>query len=118
MQAEQCDSTARSFRWRGYSEYENHVELEFQDGDLVNCDILIAADGIRSSVRKQFTNSLTKGNYISPCSDPVWSGTFAYRGLLSHEAIEKQFPGHRAKTNPVIVSGESHRIFRVQSQLT
>ena len=89
-----------------YTEYENHVELEFHDGSLVNCDILIAADGIKSSVRKQFLNGLAKGMFTG-CTDPVWSGTYAYRGLLSHEAIEKEFPGHRATANPVIVSPSS-----------
>ncbi|KAG2004822.1 salicylate hydroxylase [Coprinopsis cinerea AmutBmut pab1-1] len=91
----------------GYSEYENHVELEFADGSFVNCDVLIAADGIKSAVRKQFLKSVRKGLSVgeSGC-DPVWSGSLAYRGLLSHEAIEKQFPGHRAKSRAVIYCGK------------
>ncbi|KAF5339762.1 hypothetical protein D9611_009071 [Ephemerocybe angulata] len=92
-------------RLTGYNEYENHVELEFQDGSTVNCDILVAADGIRSSIRKQFCKGIAKGDFVI-CTDPVWSGTFAYRGLLSHDDIEKAFPGHRAKTNPVIYCGK------------
>jgi salicylate hydroxylase len=86
-----------------YTEYANHVELEFSDGSFVNCDVLIAADGIKSCVRKQFLKEIRKG-MAAPTADPVWSGTLAYRGLLSHDAIEKQFPNHRAKSRAVIVS--------------
>ena len=86
-----------------YTEYANHVELEFSDGSFVNCDVLIAADGIKSGVRKQFLKEIRKG-MAAPTADPVWSGTLAYRGLLSHDAIEKQFPNHRAKSRAVIVS--------------
>lgn len=94
-------------RLTGYSEYERHVELEFADGSFANCDVLIAADGIKSAVRKQFLTSVRKGMAVgNPSTDPVWSGTLAYRGLLSHEAIEKEFPGHRAKTRPVIYCGK------------
>jgi len=101
-------------RFSRYTEYENHVELEFTDGSIANCDLLIAADGIRSAIRKQFLQEnvpgVSRGEKVVVEADPVWSGTYAFRGLLSHEAIEKAFPGHRAKTNPVIVS-----VFRVFS---
>lgn len=90
-------------RLSSYAEYANHVELEFSDGSFVNCDVLIAADGIKSGVRKQFLKEIRKG-MAAPTADPVWSGTLAYRGLLSHDAIEKQFPNHRAKSRAVIVS--------------
>ncbi|KAH6909781.1 salicylate hydroxylase [Coprinopsis sp. MPI-PUGE-AT-0042] len=85
--------------------YANHVELGFSDGSFVNCDVLIAADGIKSGVRKQFLKEIRKG-MAAPTADPVWSGTLAYRGLLSHDAIEKQFPNHRAKSRAVIYCGK------------
>ena len=98
-----------------YTEYANHVELEFSDGSFVNCDVLIAADGIKSSVRKQFLKDIRKG-MAAPTADPVWSGTLAYRGLLSHDAIEKEFPNHRAKSRAVIVS-EARLLFKLISDV-
>ncbi|TFK18990.1 salicylate hydroxylase, partial [Coprinopsis marcescibilis] len=99
-------------RLSSYTEYQNHVELLFADGSLVNCDVLVAADGIRSATRKQYLSSvrrelkakeeMKRPEQEGEDTDPVWSGTLAYRGLLAHEKIEREFPGHRGMTRPVI----------------
>ena len=47
------------------------VEARFADGTCARCDLLIGADGIRSTVRAQFL----------PHAKPVYAGYVAWRGL-------------------------------------
>ncbi|OAV62144.1 FAD-dependent monooxygenase [Enteractinococcus helveticum] len=51
----------------------NEAELTFENGNVVTADVVIGADGIRSTVRKQlFTDA-----------EPVFSGEHAYRAVIS-----------------------------------
>jgi salicylate hydroxylase len=89
-----------SHRLVSYEEVGDEIHLTFQDGSLAICDLLIGVDGIKSVVRKCF---LEKHGLPSPSSHPVWTGSFAYRGLVPADELEKEFPGHRAMIMPVMV---------------
>jgi salicylate hydroxylase len=92
-----------SHKLLSYDELPNEVVLQFQNGKTAACDLLIGADGLRSVVRRCF---LSKQDPSRPlASDPIfWSGEHAFRGLVKVERLESEFPGHRACTEPVIVS--------------
>ena len=90
-----------SHRLVSYEEIRNEVHLSFQDGSSAVCDLLIGIDGINSVVRKCFLGK--RGLLSSPSFNPVRTGSFAYRGLILVDEIEKEFSGHRAITMPVMV---------------
>jgi len=71
------------------------VILHFANGVAKTCDILIGADGIKSTIRKLFLSRLPNPEKYERCMEPLWSGTYAYRGLVSMEDLAKVYPGHR-----------------------
>ena len=90
-----------SHRLVSYEEVSDEIHLTFQDGSSAICDLLIGVDGIKSIVRKCFLEK--SGLSFSPSFNPVWTGSFAYRGLVPADELEKEFPGHRAVIMPVMV---------------
>ena len=88
-----------------YEEVDREIHLKFQNGSSATCDLLIGVDGIKSVVRKCFLEK--RGLLSSPSANPVWTGSFAYRGLVPADELEKEFPGHRAAIMPVMVFKES-----------
>jgi salicylate hydroxylase len=76
--------------------------LIFSDGSTATADILVGADGVHSATRESMFKSLGDGyeQYIPP----VFSGTIAYRGVISKAKLAEVFPGHRALDHPKIVS--------------
>lgn len=60
------------------------VEVTFEDGSHHRCDILIGFDGIKSAVRQHV---LSPEQYRDLA--PFWSGTYAYRGMIPTEQLEK-----------------------------
>ena len=90
-----------SHRLVSYEEVGDEIHLTFQDGSSAICDLLIGVDGIKSVVRKCFLEK--QGLPSSPSINPVWTGSFAYRGLVPADELEKEFPGHRAVIMPVMV---------------
>jgi salicylate hydroxylase len=60
------------------------ASVRFADGTTVSADLIIAADGIHSSIRAQLAQGI---------DTPVhYSGRIAYRGLLPMTAIAKDWP--------------------------
>jgi len=53
------------------------VRLSFENGVVVESDVVVAADGIHSALRP----------YVFPPSRPVFSGSVAYRGVLARERV-------------------------------
>ena len=90
-----------SHRLVSYEEVGDEIHLTFQDGSSAICDLLIGVDGIKSAVRKCFLEQ--RGQPSSPSFHPVWTGSYAYRGLVTADELEKEFPGHRAVIMPVMV---------------
>jgi salicylate hydroxylase len=60
------------------------VTLELADGAHAAADVVVAADGIRSRIRQQFTGA----------DEPVFSGTVVYRGVAPREAVAEIHPEH------------------------
>ena len=58
----------------------NGVRVEFADGTWAEADLLIGADGFRSSVRAQFL----------PQVQPAYAGYVAWRGLVDEVALSPQ----------------------------
>lgn len=64
------------------------ASLRFADGTVEGFDLVIAADGIRSSVREH----VLEGLGAAPAA-PIYSGTCAYRGLIDSSVLRER---HRA----------------------
>nr|AGK29859.1 FAD-binding protein [Volvariella volvacea] len=97
-----------SHRLKEYQETGQSIKLMFEDGSVAQCDYLIGADGIKSSVRRQLI--LSSPDYFKDdiaSLDPMWSGSYAYRGLIPIKELEKLIPNHRATKNPMMYCGKS-----------
>ena len=64
-------------RCSDFEQDEAKARLSFANGVSVEADIVIAADGIHSELRP----------YVFASSQPVFSGSVAYRGLVSRERV-------------------------------
>jgi salicylate hydroxylase len=64
-------------RCSGFEQDGNKACVSFANGVSAEADIVIAADGIHSALRP----------YIIQSSEPVFSGSVAYRGLVPHERV-------------------------------
>jgi salicylate hydroxylase len=64
-------------RCTGFEQDSDIARLSFANGVSVQADIVIAADGIHSELRP----------YVFAASQPVFSGSVAYRGLVAHERV-------------------------------
>lgn len=90
------------------------VQLYFKDGTSARCDVLIGADGLHSATRHSLLNEaacdlLVSGDAagadaLRAKADPLWSGTFAYRGVVSKEKLEQVNAMHRSLNTPQLVS--------------
>jgi 2-polyprenyl-6-methoxyphenol hydroxylase-like FAD-dependent oxidoreductase len=64
-------------RCSGFEQDDRVAVVSFANGVSIDADIVIAADGIHSELRP----------YVYPASQPVFSGSVAYRGLVPHELV-------------------------------
>jgi salicylate hydroxylase len=83
-----------------YTEHPDSISLEFENGSKRTCHLLVGADGIKSIVRKLFLASRPG----QESSEPVWTGTYAYRGLIQRDVLLKAMPSHRVTRLPAMVS--------------
>jgi 2-polyprenyl-6-methoxyphenol hydroxylase-like FAD-dependent oxidoreductase len=70
----------RGRAFTGFEQDAGEVVVRFADGESRTADLLIGADGIRSSVRQQ----------IAPDVVPLYAGYSAWRALLDESAIPQQ----------------------------
>ena len=61
----------------GFEQHGDVARVSFENGSVVEADLVIAADGIHSELRQ----------YVAPPSRPVFHGSVAYRGVIAHERI-------------------------------
>ncbi|PCJ91576.1 MAG: 2-polyprenyl-6-methoxyphenol hydroxylase [Hyphomicrobiales bacterium] len=61
----------------GFEQSPDKATISFENGAKVEADIVIAADGIHSTLQ----------HYVVPPADPVYSGSLAYRGTIPHELM-------------------------------
>jgi salicylate hydroxylase len=64
-------------RCSGFEQSDNVARVSFANGAIVESDLVIAADGIHSELRR----------YVTPPSRPVFHGSVAYRGVIAHQRI-------------------------------
>jgi salicylate hydroxylase len=64
-------------RCTGFEQDDNMARISFANGATAEADVVIAADGIHSELRR----------YVFASSQPVFSGSVAYRGLVPHERV-------------------------------
>lgn len=72
------ESIHLNHRMVGIKEFDTHVEVSFDNGTVIEADVVVAADGIRSPIREQLI-----GNH-----EPVYSGYLAHRILIDFDAAE------------------------------
>jgi salicylate hydroxylase len=65
-------------RATSFQQDESGAQVTFENGDTIEADIVIGADGIHSTLRP----------YVWQESEPVYSGTSVYRGLVARELLE------------------------------
>lgn len=97
-----------STRVVGCRDYDDHVTLEFHDGNTASFDLVVGADGVKSVIRKEFLTA--KFQSQEDCINPIWSGTTIYRTLITKESLEQQFPNHRSLTVPSLYCGKNKHI--------
>jgi len=108
------------------------VTLHFTDGSAAQCDVLIGADGIKSSVRRCMLEDLAvrmdgeaqikdgplhpRLSLLDPSKEaatirnsvhPIWSGTLAYRAMIPASDLAKKAPTHRVLSTPMCVRNAS-----------
>ncbi|KAL1671441.1 hypothetical protein EV122DRAFT_226575, partial [Schizophyllum commune] len=105
-----------SHRLEDYS-YGTHaaerIELRFRGGQVARCDLLIAADGVHSVVRRVFLSNLAEKMGRPELRDalaPVFSGTNAYRGLVAPEQLAEVWPSHPVLKKPFIYCGKDKHV--------
>ncbi len=81
---------------KGLESLSNHVDIHFTDGRVARADIVIAADGIRSSIRETLFNP----------APPVFAGFVAWRGLVNTSDL----PPHLHES--VVAFGQGRHINR------
>ncbi|SDH60582.1 salicylate hydroxylase [Alteribacillus persepolensis] len=75
-------------------DYGDHAEIHFDNGNSVVADLVIAADGIRSTVRSKLFSNV----------EPVYSHTHAYRAVVEEKETFNLAPDNTFK---VFVDGET-----------
>lgn len=104
-----------SKRLRSYTQRQGGpITLFFEDGTSANCDVLLGADGLKSAVRRSFLGEKAQwaqgeGRWseaadLTAVIEPSWSGTNAYRALISGDKLKARHPNHRVLTQPTQVS--------------
>lgn len=69
----------RGFALSGLSQDASGVTAHFADGETVTADLLVGADGIRSTVRQ----------HVLPQAVPLYAGYSAWRALISESAFPR-----------------------------
>jgi salicylate hydroxylase len=86
--AQQLPAGIAQFNKRAVSveQLGRRTNVTFTDGTHHECDVLIAADGIKSSIRDHVLKGLG-----APLVAPRFSGTSAYRGMIDSEKLRAAY---------------------------
>uniref|UniRef100_D8QB72 FAD-binding domain-containing protein n=1 Tax=Schizophyllum commune (strain H4-8 / FGSC 9210) TaxID=578458 RepID=D8QB72_SCHCM len=105
-----------SHRLDGYEYTEaptEKIKLRFRGGQEARCDLLIAADGVHSVVRRQFVarlaDKLDKPE-LKQAMEPEYNGSRIYRGLVPQEKLATVWLDHPALRKPNIYCGKDKYI--------
>ncbi|KAL1705719.1 hypothetical protein EV121DRAFT_279442 [Schizophyllum commune] len=89
------------------------IKLYFKGGNQARCDLLVAADGVHSVVRKQLLPELAGElgrEELKDSAQPLFSGSKVYRDLVPFEELAKVWPGHPTLVKPHIYCGKNKHI--------
>jgi salicylate hydroxylase len=96
---------------KGISSYSNDpssskVSVRFVDGSSETCDLLIASDGLYSSVRAEMYKKLIAQGKVPDDTNfgPLWTGSALFRAMMSYEELKNKNPEHKALTAPQMLS--------------
>ncbi|KAG1888349.1 hypothetical protein F4604DRAFT_1092037 [Suillus subluteus] len=100
------------------TKYEKHspgsLVLYFADDSTSTADVLVGADGIHSSVRKTFFETIgpdiVDPSKIRHYGDPSWTGTLVYRSVFPAEKLSKLDPSNVALKDFIIFCGKGKHI--------
>ncbi|TRM70645.1 hypothetical protein BD626DRAFT_478126 [Schizophyllum amplum] len=106
-----------SHRLADFQEDGDEIHLRFENGTSATCDVLIGADGLRSSVRSRMADTAREmashsemNRLFAERADPVWTGTYAFRGLVDAARLAERWPGHPALSTPSQYVGKCKHI--------
>src|SRR5947209_10660313 len=88
------DVVRTGHRCIGFEENDRAARLQFDNGSNAEADVVIAADGIHSTIQK----------YVVPPSPPEYSGSRAYRGLIDSAKL----PNWRKEVHQVWMGDGKH----------
>jgi salicylate hydroxylase len=88
------DVVRTGHRCIGFDENDRTAQLQFDNGNKAEADVVIAADGIHSTMQK----------YVVAPSPPEYSGSRAYRGLIDH----RKLPDWRKEAHQVWMGDGKH----------
>ncbi|KAF9482106.1 FAD/NAD-P-binding domain-containing protein [Pholiota conissans] len=103
-------------RLTSYSRNSNGlISLIFNDSSSAICDVLIGADGIKSTIRAQMYREAADTAHdqsLMRYIEPVWTGTMAYRGLVRVQDIPRNKDGspHRTIGVPMMYCGKGRHV--------
>jgi salicylate hydroxylase len=103
---------------KGISDYSNDpagkVTVTFTDGSSEMCDLLVASDGLYSTIRTKMYQKLIAEGKVPSDTDfaPSWTGTALFRAMMSYAELKEINPEHRALTSPEVVSSKSFSVNR------
>ncbi|GBE85787.1 FAD/NAD(P)-binding domain-containing protein [Sparassis crispa] len=93
------------------------IVLNFQDGSLATCDVIVGCDGVRSVVRGTLYRSFAEkaerngDNAMAAKAlshvNATHSGFSAYRGLFPTEKLLRRFPNHKVTAGPLVCFGKN-----------
>jgi salicylate hydroxylase len=91
------------------------ITIHFEDGTSATTDILVGSDGVHSSTRSTFYNDLAEANpsqseHYKQFKEPKWSGTLAYRSMVSLSKLKEAYPNHQAISNAKIWCGKTKHV--------
>jgi salicylate hydroxylase len=69
------DSIHLSHRLEKITDHGNYAEVQFENGHSIEAELVIGADGIRSTIRSQLFSEI----------GPIYSGTHAYRAVVKNK---------------------------------
>ena len=86
------------------------ITLFFEDDATAQCDLLVGADGVRSTVRAVLFEDLAEAAQEEAIAekcrayvDAKWAGLVGYRALVPTDALKAEHPDHIALEKPVFV---------------
>ena len=82
----------------GVEQNGNEARVFFADGTDFRCDLLIAADGIKSALRAHVLEGID-----APPAEPRFTGTCAYRGMIDSDTLRAAFLAKGLNTHLVDV---------------